>query len=334
MKFNHVVCGGTFDHLHKGHIRLLNKCLLQGKKVTVGVTTRAAIRHKTYIHSLETYEKRVKNVVSFNSSLHIYKLTDLYGPTLTDSTIDAICVTKETLLGAHAINRKRLEIGMKPLFILLIPLEYDNSGVKISSNRIRQGLINRQGECYYNYLISKRIHNLPESLKGQLRKPLGRVISELELLSEVQIQKMRAAGRWKLHHTIITVGDVITYNFKQMCFYSTFSIIDKITRRRALNDEYITTILEKDRLEAPNVKGSIQDEAVKSIYKMLHTGHKEATKQLVIVGEEDLLTLVVVLLAPLGSHVWYGQQGMGAIDIHVTEKKKETVYNLVKQFSG
>lgn len=336
MKFNHVVCGGTFDHLHAGHKTLLNTCLQQASKVTVGITTRAATRHKAYISTLETYGQRVKNVSDFNSSLIIYKLHDIYGPTLSDFTIDAICVTNETLIGAKMINKKRKELGVKPLSIILVPFEYDNNGEKISSERIRQGVINRSGENYYSYLISKDIHYLPESLKRELRKPLGRVISSFTSLSHDKKQKMTADSNSKLNSpqtNLITVGDVITYNFKQRGFFSTFSIIDGITRRKALNNEYINSILEIAHLDAPNKKGTIQKAAIEALYSIFSLGHKKAIKQLLIDGEEDLLTLVAVLLAPLGSHVWYGQQGVGAVDIHVSEKKKETVYNLIKQFN-
>ncbi|MFH0772755.1 MAG: DUF359 domain-containing protein, partial [bacterium] len=129
------------------------------------------------------------------------------------------------------------------------------------------------------------------------------------------------------------IGDIVTHELKKIGIIPTLSIIDGVTQRKALNQHLLQSILQKDRSNATNEKGMIQKYACIEIKKMFDMGHKTAPKQLFIKGEEDLLTLVVVLLAPLGVHVWYGQQDVGAIDVRVTEKKKQTVYNLLKQFT-
>ncbi len=334
MKYNHVVCGGTFDHLHLGHKKLIEECLRQGNRVTVGITTGAMIRHKAYSFSLESYRKRVKNVSQFNPSLSLYKLSDIYGPTLTDVSIDAICVTEETLPGAKMINKKRNQIGMRPLSILLVPFVYDENNEKISSERIRQGAIDKEGIHYYKYLFSKEKHILPKSLRGALRKPLGRIISLHSYLPKRQIERMKDTIVKNGYYYHCAVGDVVSLRLKKRGISPFISIVDGKTRRKALNSTIMESLLEKDRSEAINEKGTIQKSACLEMEKLFTVGHKGAIKQLFIHGEEDLLTLVAVLLAPLGAHVWYGQQGMGAVDVHVTEKKKQIVYNLLKQFNG
>jgi len=336
MKFNHIVCGGTFDHFHVGHKKLLKACFAAGKKITIGITDMAMTRPKQYNYSIESYSIRKKNILSFalenNVIVSIVKLKDIYGSTRTDSTIDAIYVTEETLSGAEKINKERIKIDMKPLSIVVVPFAYDDAGDKISSERIRQGLIDRRGMSYYKYMISRDLLVMPNSLKGVLRKPLGRVISSLDALSETQRDKMKADTESRSYSKHISVGDIITYNLKKIGFYPTISIIDGITQRKALKSEFIKSILEKDYSSAPNKKGTIQKEAVNALYALFILGHNRAIKQLFIQGEEDLLTLVAVLFAPLKSHVWYGQSGRGAVDVRVTEKKKQIVYNLIQQF--
>jgi len=336
MKFKHIVCGGTFDHIHAGHKKLLDECILNGEKVTVGVATKALSRHKAYLSSLETYSKRVENVTSYNTSLNIYKLTDIFGPTLVNTSIDAICVTEDTVIGANLINEKRLQIGMKPLFIIRVPFVYDETNEKISSERIRQGVISREGLHYYKYLTSKDKFILPETLREVLRKPLGRIIPSISTLSEHIVKKMR--DTFGKHSSVYccTVGDMVTFELKKRGILPHISVVDHMTQRKALNSMILQGIIEKGCSIAKNEKGTIQKEAVIALHLLFsqnEVGHKRATKQLLIQGEEDLLTLVAVLLAPLHSHIWYGQQGIGAIHVKVTEKMKQRVYNLLCKFS-
>lgn len=332
MQFQHVVCGGTFDHFHLGHKKLLDECIRQGKKVTVGITTRAMTRHKAYHFSIQPYITRVKNVQKRYPSAKILKLADIFGSTLQDSSIDAICVTKDTYSGAELINTKREEAGMKPLSIIIVPFIFDQNNEKIASERIRQGVQDWQGSRYDTYLFSKEKLHLPNSLKAVLRKPLGRVISSFSQLSSKQIESIKRENEKRGYLYTCAVGDMVTYELKKRGLSTALSVIDGITQRKALNDEIIRSILEKERIYAPNEKGTIQNDAIKAISSMFNIGHNKAIKQLYINGEEDLLTLIMVLLAPLGAHVWYGQQGVGAIDVRVTEKKKQTVYNLLRQF--
>jgi len=340
MKFNHVVCGGTFDHLHKGHKKLLEACFQSGKKISIGITSMAFARPKQYFGSMESYAIRSENLLRFASEckrdISTSRLTDIYGPTLTDGTIDAIYVTEETLIGAQMINNERIKIGMKPLSIISVPLVEDEIGEKIASSRIRQGLISREGTSYYKFLSSRDSHYMPESLVRVLRKPLGRVISSFSTVPQVQLQKMKDDSLQQGCISHISVGDVITYNLIKEGIHPSLSIIDGVTQRKALKSDFMNLILNEGYSNAPNKKGTIQKESVKAIYSLFtefNSGHNKAIKQLFIHGEEDLLTLVAILFAPLASHVWYGQQGVGAVDVRVTEKKKQIVYNLIRQFT-
>ncbi len=334
MMFNHIVCGGTFDHFHLGHERLLSECLATGKVVSVGITDGAMIRHKSYAKSLESYEKRVENVSKYNPHIKTVKLTDICGPTLTDPTIDAIFVTKDTEKGAIQINKRRVQIGMKPLHIQIVPFVVDESGAKISSERIREGRINRCGVLFEKFLLSRDIHIMPESLKQELRDPLGHVREAFETSFHELRNQLTQDGEGLIENSLISVGDMVTYNLKTMGIQPHLSIIDGMTCRKALNSDFLQVLKEEGYSEAPNKKGTIQKEAVQTLIDLLHMGHKKATKQLFIHGEEDLLTLVAILLAPLHSHVFYGLRNRGAVDVFVTENIKEKVYNLIIQFTN
>lgn len=339
MKLKHVVCGGTFDHFHSGHEKLLLSCFRGGEQVTIGITDGAMVRHKRYHYSLQSYEVRRDAVLRF-AALHkktvkTVKLHDIFGPTIKKNDFEALFVTKDTVEGGKKINEMRVKLDMKPLLIYIVPLVKDENGDKISSERIRQGVIDRSGRSYYSFLISRNKFILPESLRGGLRHPLGHIFSSF---SQFPARSSKLTGKDAESEAndkgplTISIGDVITSELQKTGICPDISVIDGKTQRKALNKTMLQKIKQEDCQYALNKKGTIQSEAIIQIYSLIHSGHNRAMKQLFIEGEEDLLTLPFILLAPLGSFVWYGQQAVGAVRVHVTEKIKEKVYNLLNQF--
>jgi uncharacterized protein (UPF0218 family) len=63
---------------------------------------------------------------------------------------------------------------------------------------------------------------------------------------------------------------------------------------------------------------------------MVRQAHHKQT--IVVAGEEDLLALPAILLAPLGAIVLYGQWDRGAILVKVNEEKKKEVLGIVEKF--
>jgi len=49
-------------------------------------------------------------------------------------------------------------------------------------------------------------------------------------------------------------------------------------------------------------------------------------------GEEDLAVLPVLLIAPLGFSIFYGQPNEGLVQVQVTEENKEQAYQFVNSF--
>ncbi len=334
--FSHVVCGGTFDTFHEGHKQLIRKCFKVGQKVTIGITSQKMALQKLKRECHDSWVTRRKNVSTyaqvFNRQFTIVRINDIYGPTILERSIDAIVITQDTEKGANLINKKRVELGMKPLSVVFIDLKKGNDNVVISSTRIRQGYINRHGTSYRSLLFSRKVHHLPKSLIPALRMPLGhsfRTIEEYLFTKTASLHNLATT----LGDTMwITVGDVVTHEFVKRGFSPTFSVIDKKTLRKALNKEYLEKIIQKDCLYALNEKGTISQDSIKALFKLISLEHKRAIKQLIIDGEEDLLVLPVVLISPLGTRVMYGMRDRGIVAIEVTEKVKEKVYNLLKLF--
>jgi uncharacterized protein (UPF0218 family) len=51
-------------------------------------------------------------------------------------------------------------------------------------------------------------------------------------------------------------------------------------------------------------------------------------------GEEDLVTAVLLLLLPLQSLIYYGQPGEGMVEVVVSEELKEKIFTFFMVVSG
>lgn len=150
MRYRVVAVGGTFDILHKGHIALLDKAFEVGKHVIIGVTSDSLVTRMGKSISND-YSRRARNLSSMlvnrypSRRFDIIMLDDEFGPTVTDPSIEAIVVSRETEHKCKRLNEIREANGMKPLHIIAIDLLLADDGERISSSRIRAGEIDVDG---------------------------------------------------------------------------------------------------------------------------------------------------------------------------------------------
>ena len=150
-KYQKAALGGTFDILHRGHKRLIEKALDVGETVLLGVTTNKMVDKEPKAHEINSYEDRVKDLTAFlaekgaSDRVVIVPLNDPYGPALTDEAIDVLVVSLETACKAREINALRAAKGRKRVKLWVIEMELAEDGVPISTHRIRRGEIDRDG---------------------------------------------------------------------------------------------------------------------------------------------------------------------------------------------
>jgi len=155
-KFRKVAVGGTFDELHKGHRSLLVKAFEVGEKVLIGLCTDEFVKKMGKPHVTATYETRLKELHAFleksnlTEKAEITPLNDPYGKTLTDKCIEALVVSEETEKIAVKINQKRNEKSLPPLKIITISMVPAENYKPISTTRIREGEIDREGHLLKN----------------------------------------------------------------------------------------------------------------------------------------------------------------------------------------
>ncbi|KAJ1917231.1 hypothetical protein H4219_003315 [Mycoemilia scoparia] len=102
------------------------------------------LKNKKYKELLESYEDRSKNVVAFlkkikpHLQLQIVPINDIYGPTASDATLEALIVSGETYEVSKELNVMRRKKGLKDLELMVIDVinhgDEDNSGNSTKSN--------------------------------------------------------------------------------------------------------------------------------------------------------------------------------------------------------
>ena len=143
-----VCLGGTFYPLHKGHKKLLKKAIeLAGVNgsIFIGITSDRMTEKKGRIASFEKRKKSIEQFLSEEGKRAIIQsITDKFGPSI-DGDYDAIVVSPETNPTADEINKKRKQLGKKPLQIVVIPFVLSEDNQPISSSRIRRKEIDENG---------------------------------------------------------------------------------------------------------------------------------------------------------------------------------------------
>lgn len=338
MKFNIVVCGGTFDHFHKGHEALLQLAFSLGEKVVIGVTSDRYVKNlKFRIQNskfIESFEKRKQTVLEFVEDkggfdrVEVVKIDDLFGPTLNKNlAIDAIVVSENTKKGAVLINKKRKELDLKDLKILVAPFVNSQDGKIVASERIRNGEINREGKLYVNQLWLKKSLKLSENLRREFQKPFGVLLPEVKDSGDLSVISA-------------TVGDITTKKFNEFKFNQQVSVIDfKVKRQKEFSDIHELGFLGSERIiKVGNPAGTITSE----LFKTCLTIWNKEKVILLIEGEDDLAVLPLVLTAPLGATIFYGQPPLrsasfegqaseGIVKVIVSEESKDRAYNLVSR---
>lgn len=152
MRYHAVATGGTFDHIHAGHRRLLEKSFEAGDRVVIGVTSDDFARKSGKVPDFH-YDERVSQLEAYlkagfpGREYTIAKLDDAFGPAVTSREIEAIVVSPESVNRVPRANELRAERGLPALEVVAIEFVKAEDGENISSTRIRGGAIDEEGRA-------------------------------------------------------------------------------------------------------------------------------------------------------------------------------------------
>lgn len=150
-RFKTVATGGTFDHVHAGHKRLLERSFEVGDRVIVGLTSDEFVAKvgKKPDYDYQTREKAIREYIEENfpgRNYVIAKLYDYFGPGIANADVQALVASPETSERLALANKMRADKGFPPLELVTVDWVDAQDGKPISSSRIRRGEIDEDGK--------------------------------------------------------------------------------------------------------------------------------------------------------------------------------------------
>ena len=310
--------GGTFDCFHAGHQTLL-EAAFDCDSVEVWVTSDAIAAEKDPRIKPQAERQQAISDWANGRSLSTHTLEDSWGPAPAREDATHIVCTPETQSTCEKINQMRLEGGLKSLELIEVTHVLAQDGAPISSSRIRQGSIDREGNLWILATDLEQAVHMPINLDSELKEPMGTLFPGPEDTPEVAIQAAVEAIP-AFSPCLVAVGDVTVNALLETGWVPNVGIVDGRTKRTAWDGE-----LDKSsfvgHLTCENPAGQLTPELLECADLALDFAFSEEGGPVLIEveGEEDLAPILIHLLAPLGTVVLYGQPSAGVV-LRVTDE--------------
>ena len=149
----------------------------------------------------------------------------------------------------------------------------------------------------------RREYRLPEELRARLAAPLGMVYSSEDARGPEFESLVRSAPM------TITVGDRVTDTLSAIGRTPDVQVVDGVERRvkRA-----VPSVPYARLIRVKNPAGVLTGEAIAGM-KQAFLGKKPVRVQ--VEGEEDLMAMLAIAMAPISAFVFYGQPGVGVVAV-------------------
>ncbi|MFQ5838882.1 MAG: GTP-dependent dephospho-CoA kinase family protein [Thermoplasmata archaeon] len=159
---------------------------------------------------------------------------------------------------------------------------------------------------------------LPEAMRSELRVPLGRLLDGKEFARQV-----------KGLERLVTVGDYCTMEALKASSEPAVAVVDfKIKRKR---DDHMKSYASSSKVkvvEVENEAAHISPDAWRALQDA-YAGHDRVLIQ--VRGEEDLVALPAIALAPRGFTIAYGLPDRGVVLVEADEKAKSKVNDILSR---
>jgi GTP-dependent dephospho-CoA kinase len=155
---------------------------------------------------------------------------------------------------------------------------------------------------------------LPEEHRILFKEPFGTLYRNIE-----EILPLLPDGK------VYAVGDVVTHNLQKSGIVPAVAVIDGCTMRSPCKRMPDIT---GSCIRVKNPAGTITDDLIRALDRAVTRG----PVTIVVDGEEDLAVIPMVIAAPIGSVVLYGQPQKGVVLRKVTHDAKETARDYLSRF--
>jgi uncharacterized protein (UPF0218 family) len=164
------------------------------------------------------------------------------------------------------------------------------------------------------------VYKLPENMRSRLRDPLGKIVTEAELESELPQSIV-----------CIVVGDESAITLHKMGYNIKLAIVDFQTQRRK-DDQLKADVKQigKKVIEVTNPESTITDD----LWEAVRQGITDSEPvRIEVTGEEDLAFIPCMLLAPEDTIVIYGYPNKGLVLAWVTPENRKIVKDALDQMT-
>ena len=158
------------------------------------------------------------------------------------------------------------------------------------------------------------MHVLPEEHRKLFKDPFGELHRDIETVIPLIADRL-----------VYAVGDVVTHNLQKRGITPAIAVVDGLTMRSPCSRMPAVT---GNCIRVENPPGTITDDLVQAL------GQAVASTPVTIIvdGEEDLAVIPLVLAAPDGAIVLYGQPHKGVVLRTVDARAKSAARELMKHF--
>jgi GTP-dependent dephospho-CoA kinase len=156
----------------------------------------------------------------------------------------------------------------------------------------------------------RRVFRLPEGMRKKLAKPLGRVFKGEEV-NTAEFERMVSEPPM-----VVTVGDRVTDTIGALGRIPDVQVVDGVERRKRREPPKVPY---SRLVEVENPAGTLTREAIDGMRRAFR-GPKPV--RVMVEGEEDLMTILAVAMAPVSTVVFYGQPGEGVVAIRADRVAK------------
>jgi len=136
---------------------------------------------------------------------------------------------------------------------------------------------------------------LPDGHRSLFRDPFGTLYPSVEEILPLLLDTM-----------VIMVGDVVTHNVRKRGIIPAVAIVDGYTMREPCRrmPEIVGNCI-----QVKNPAGTITEDLIRA----LDAAVKNPPSTIIVDGEEDLAVIPMVIAAPVGSVILYGQPKKGVV---------------------
>jgi len=173
--------------------------------------------------------------------------------------------------------------------------------------------------------VPEELLTLPDSLRSELKDPLGPIYTDTERL-------LADAGE-----PVVAVGDIVTYHLLEAGHTPAVALVDERTKRESVDSDIKEAVVGDNDVSAFDERVTVTNPAATLTTELLAALRaavdSDATTLLVVDGEEDLAALPAILATPEGASVVYGQPEEGMVLV-TADTARDRARSLLERMDG